>query len=87
MTLPDLLVSPLLAGGIHVGLCAAVERGPSQGARSGSTGPAWVPPAYPSEAARCASTEDHQPPSPPPLCEQEGHLAAPYSSSLADGIP
>jgi hypothetical protein len=28
--------------GTHVGLCAAVERGPSEGARSGSTGPAWV---------------------------------------------
>ena len=26
----------------HVGLRAAVERGPSQGARSGSTGPMWV---------------------------------------------
>ena len=26
----------------HVGLRAAVERGPSQGARSGSTGPTWV---------------------------------------------
>ncbi len=33
----------------------------------------------PSEAARCASTEDHQAPSPPLFCEQEGHLAAPYS--------
>ena len=29
--------------GIHVGLRAAVERGPSQGARSGSTGPTWMP--------------------------------------------
>ena len=28
--------------GAHVGLSAAVERGPSQGARSGSTGPTWV---------------------------------------------
>jgi hypothetical protein len=26
----------------HVGLRAAVERGPSEGARSGSTGPTWV---------------------------------------------
>jgi hypothetical protein len=66
----------LLAGGTHVGLRAAVERGPSQGARSGSTGPAWVPPAYPSEAARCASTEDHQPPSPPLFREQEDDQAA-----------
>jgi hypothetical protein len=29
--------------GTHVGLCAAVERGPSEGARSGSTRPTWVP--------------------------------------------
>ena len=29
--------------GTHVGLSAAVERGPSQGARSGSTGPTWAP--------------------------------------------
>ena len=29
--------------GTHVGLRAAVERGPSEGARSGSTGPTWVP--------------------------------------------
>ena len=28
--------------GTNVGLSAAVERGPSQGARSGSTGPMWV---------------------------------------------
>ena len=29
--------------GIHVGLSALVERGPSQGARSESTGPMWMP--------------------------------------------
>ncbi len=39
---PSSLVLPLLEGHIHVGLRAAVERGPSQGARSGSTGPTWV---------------------------------------------
>ena len=33
----------------------------------------------PSEAARCASTEDHQAPSLPLFCEQGGHLAAPFS--------
>ena len=48
--------------GTHVGLRAAVERGPSEGARSGSTGPTWVP--FPSFSP-CA------------FCEQEGHLAAP----------
>ena len=39
---PSLLVSSLWKG-THVGLRAAVERGPSEGARSGSTGPTWVP--------------------------------------------
>ena len=34
-------------------------------------------PSHPSEAARCASTEDHQAPSPPLFCQQEGHLATP----------
>jgi hypothetical protein len=38
---PNLLVS-LSWKGTHVGLRAAVERGPSEGARSGSTGPTWV---------------------------------------------
>jgi hypothetical protein len=33
----------LIGKGTHVGLSAAVERGPSQGARSGSTGLTWVP--------------------------------------------
>ena len=35
-------------------------------------------PSHPSEAARCTSTEDHQPPSPSLFCEQERHLAAPF---------
>ena len=35
----------------------------------------WLLPSHHSEAARCASTEDHQAPFPPLLCEQEGHLA------------
>ena len=54
---------------------ARVERGPSQGARSGSTGPMWVSfhpfpcsaskkgtwplPSQPSETARCTSTGNH----------------------------
>ncbi len=58
MILPSSLAFPLLAGGTHVGLSAAVERGPSQGARSGSTGPTWVSPAYPSHRARSASKKD-----------------------------
>jgi hypothetical protein len=41
MILPSLLVF-LSWKGTHVGLSAAVGRGPSEGARSGSTGPTWV---------------------------------------------
>jgi hypothetical protein len=40
----------------HVGLRAAVERGPSEGARSGSTGPMWVS-FQPPHRARSASKE------------------------------
>jgi len=65
-------------------LTAAVERGPSEGARSGSKESSSHPCATPSEAARCASSEDHQlhpllcsaskrttrlPPARPSLCE------------------
>ncbi len=34
-----------------------------------------------SQAARCASTEDHQAPSPLLFCEQEEHLVAPFPFS------
>jgi len=34
---------------------------------------------HPSQAARCASTEDHQAPSPPLFCEQKGRLATPLT--------
>ena len=37
-----------------------------------------------SATARCASTEDHQAPSPPLFCEQEGHLATILYPSLPD---
>ena len=69
MILPSLLL--LSWKGTHVDLSAPVERGPSQSARSGSTGPTWV---------------SFQSLSPCAFCEQEGHLAAPYPlipSSLA----
>ena len=36
----------------------------------------WLFPSHPSEAARCASTEDHQAPSPPLFREQEEDQAA-----------
>ncbi len=46
---------PSSGKGTHVGLRAAVERGPSQGARSGSTGPTWAP--FPSFQARSFSLQ------------------------------
>ena len=61
LILPSSLLSPS-GKGTHVGLRAAVERGPSQGARSGSTGPTWV--SFPSFLSWG-------------LCEQEGSLPAP----------
>ena len=36
----------------------------------------WLLPSHPSEAARCASTEDHQAPSPLRFREQEDDQAA-----------
>src|SRR5713101_855504 len=51
--------------GTRTGPTAAVERGPSEGARSGSKGPVWVP--FQSLSS-CA------------FCEQRGHLAAPSPS-------
>jgi hypothetical protein len=53
MTLPSSLAS-LFWKDTHVGLRAAVERGPSEGARSGSTGPMWVS-FHPLHRARSAS--------------------------------
>jgi len=44
-------------------LTAAVERGPSEGARSGSIESSSRPCASPSETARCTSTGDHHSPS------------------------
>ena len=43
---------------------ARIERAHSYRARSASKKGSWSLPSHPSEAARCASTEDHQPPSP-----------------------
>jgi hypothetical protein len=43
---------------------------PFHRARSASKKGTWPLPPHPSEAARCASTEDHQAPSPPLLREQ-----------------
>ncbi len=45
-------------------LTAAVERGPSEGARSGSKESSSRPCIPPSETARCTSTGNHQAPSP-----------------------
>jgi hypothetical protein len=65
---------PTKQGGEEL-LTAAVERGPSEGARSGSKESSLLPCASPSEAARCASTEDHQAPSHPLFREQEDDQA------------
>ena len=50
---------------------ARIERAQFHRARSASKKGTWPLPPHPSEAARCASTEDHQPPSPPLLPECE----------------
>ena len=60
MALPSLLTS-LSWKDTHVGLSAAVERGPSEGARSGSTGPMWVS-FHPPHRARSASKRAPGPP-------------------------
>ena len=52
-----------------------IVRVPRAGGRPGC-------PSHPSETPRCTSTEDHQPPSLPLFCEQEGHLATPFPSFL-----
>ncbi len=44
-------------------LTARIERAPFHRARSASKKGTWPLPPHPSEAARCASTEDHQSPS------------------------
>src|SRR5207253_10129504 len=51
---------------------ARIERAPFHRARSASKEGTWLLPPHPSEAARCASTEDHQPPS--PLFQQSAKL-------------
>ena len=52
----------------HKRLSSLPSHAPSQGARSGSTGPTWV--SFPSFSSWG-------------LCEQEGHLATPSPSKLA----
>jgi hypothetical protein len=44
---------------------ARIGRAPFHRARSASKKGTWPLPSHPSEAARCASTEDHQAPSHP----------------------
>ena len=62
---------------------ARIERPPFYRGGSASKKNGLPAPSHHSEAARCASTEDHQAPSPPLFCEQEGHLAAPSPRLLA----
>ena len=54
---------------------ARIERAPFHRARSASKKGTWPLPSYPSATARCASTEDHQAPSPPLFREQEDDQA------------
>jgi hypothetical protein len=63
---------------------ARIERAPFHRARSASKKEkgTWPLPSDPSQAARCASTEDHQPPSPLLFCGQEGHRAAPSPAGM-----
>ncbi len=49
-----------------------VERGPSEGARFGSTGPMWV---YFPSFSSCA------------FYEQRGHLAVPFSCFMSQRLP
>ena len=61
---------------------ARIERPPLYRGGSASKKNGLPAPSHHSQAARCASTEDHQAPSPPLFCEQEGHLAAPPAGGL-----
>ena len=70
MALPSSLAS-LSWKNTHVGLSAAVERGPSEGARSGSTEPTWVF-FHPLYRARSASAGE---PSSPPSHHAMGSLS------------
>jgi hypothetical protein len=56
-----------LKGVAETALTARIERAQFHRARSASKKGTWPLPPHPSEAARCASTEDHQAPSPPPI--------------------
>jgi hypothetical protein len=58
---------------------------PFHRARSASKKGTWPLPPHPSEAARCASTEDHQAPSPPLFREQEDDQAASRLPSPIEG--
>src|SRR5262245_45341026 len=75
MIFPSSLAS-LPRNGTPVGLTAAVERAHSDRARSGSKESSSRPCATPSEAARCASTEDHQAPSLSLLRKHRTNLAS-----------
>jgi len=58
---------------------ARIERPPLHRGGSASKKGTWPLPLNPSEAARCASTEDHQAPS-PPLLREQGDLHGCHSS-------
>src|SRR5438309_5858588 len=66
---------------------ARIERPPFYRGGSASKKNGLPAPSHPSEAARCASTEDHQVPSPPLFREQEDDQATrpPFSASCVRG--
>ena len=79
----------LQEGVARLSFTARIERAQFQRARSASKKGTWSLPPHLSEAARCASTKDHQAPSPPLLlCSsapganaQRGVVPIPISSS------
>jgi hypothetical protein len=64
--------SSLVKGVTRLSFTARIERAQFHRARSASKKGTWPLPPHTSEAARCASTEDHQAPSPPPSCSSSG---------------
>ena len=77
--------SPLGKGVARLPFTARIERAPFHRARSASKKGTWPLPSGLSEAARCASTEDHQAPS-PPLLREQSKLLTPLRLTSSRGI-
>ena len=86
---PSNLLHFSLREGPRLPFTARIERAQFHRARSASKKGTWPLPPHPSQAARYASTEDHQAPSPPLLREQETSMGAaltPFSASKKNGL-